>query len=149
MTARFRFESLLNYRTSLREQCRQLLGQAIALENSLDRQIEQTTQLRADQTSQLRQIAEHPQLDIDAARSRQLYSTVLAGEILKLKHQRELAGKQTAAARQALVEADKRVRVLERLQERQQAARQLAEQRAIQHQLEEAWQGARLSREQS
>lgn len=143
----FRFESLLRYRRSLRDECQRALGEVIARRETLQQQRHQIQNQLGEQSEQLRQIGLEAVLNVDGARSRQYYRTVLESELAAVHKQQDLAGHQLNRARQALVEADRQVQVLEKLKERQLQEYTEHTRRYEQRDLEDIWQGTHQTKE--
>jgi len=116
---RFRLETLQKLREAHRDEMRTKLGEAYQAERMLVQQIEdihkEVAQLQQSQRNRLQETAADMNLLLDAQR----YQTVLRGQIATMKDQLELLAKEIEKRRQALVEADQQVRVLDKLRERQ------------------------------
>ena len=125
----FRLETLLRLRIAERDERRADLAKALRAEELL-RAEEQ--RLQAEQAS----LAEHERklkapgaANIDALLHAHRYELVLVAQSRQLATQMAQVAAETERRRQALVEADRQVRVLEKLRERQAAAFKIREER--------------------
>lgn len=116
----FRLKSLLNYRESLRDQCRQVLAQWLARDANLAAQETELILEREQQLSEIR--AEQNQnapLNVDRLSNRRYRAGQLTVDMQAIARQRQELAQQIALCRQALVKADQGVKVLEQLSEKQ------------------------------
>jgi flagellar FliJ protein len=115
----FRLETLLKLRMADRRQRRQELATAYQAEKMLGEQ----TQNLAQEELQIRrrtQLEVSPgEVNVDNLLTAQRYAAVLKARARLLDQQREKLQHEMDRRRQALVEADRQVRVLEKLRERQ------------------------------
>lgn len=141
----FRFEALLNYRRNRRDLCRNLLAQLIADDRRL-RDLRHSIEAdRGGQFDEMRRLGTVGPVDVDGSVSRRYYAGQLLAEIAKVEQDRQLVERQVAMCRHALVEADRQVKVLEKLAEKQRAEFVYEENRKSARELEDVWQTAQLT----
>jgi len=118
---RFRLETLLRLRSAERDQRRTELAKALRAEELLrgEEQILEGRQTEAAERS--RQLKSPGAANVDALLETHRYEVVLAAQRRQLKQQIAQVETETERRRQALVEADRQLRVLEKLRERQAA----------------------------
>lgn len=121
---RFRLETLVRLRLVERDQRRAELAKAQQAEAVLVGQIDEIERQRGELTGQLRQLASPGQANIDALVRAHRYELTLITQVKQLAGQLVQVRAEVDRRRQALVEADRGVRVLEKLRERQQTAHQ-------------------------
>ena len=119
---RFRLETLLRLRIAERDQRRAELAKALRAEQVLLEELRQVEADRADAAVVLRQRSTPGAADVDALLRTNRYQHVLKARRSQLEAQIEQVRAEAERRRLALVEADRQVRVLEKLRERQQAA---------------------------
>jgi flagellar export protein FliJ len=122
---RFRLKTLLRLREAARDERRLALAQALRADAVLE---ERLTDLRGELSQMRREAREHliaGTLDVDRLLDRQRFELVLRAEQATVEQQRQLLVREIENRRQALIEADREVRVLEKArnlyQERHQA----------------------------
>lgn len=127
---RFRLATLQKLRESHRDEMRSKLAEACQAERLLQ---EQALSIRSEE-AQLkhvqRDVLQVPATDINRLLQVQRYSSVLRGQLGTLEQQSSLLAIEIEKRRQALVEADQQVRVLDKLRERKLAEHRLQSQRA-------------------
>jgi flagellar FliJ protein len=126
---RFRLETLLRLRIAERDERRGDLAKALRAEEVL--QAEQARLAAEQQGLSERSLGlKSPgSANVDALLSAHRYEVVLTGQARQLTGQLEQVAAEVERRRQVLVEADREVRVLEKLRERQAAAARLHEER--------------------
>jgi flagellar export protein FliJ len=133
----FRLASLLRVRESLRDEKRLALAQALRADAILENQLHaiqaELALLRADAR---RAVAGGP-LNLDRLLDRQRYELLLRAEETGVQRQRGLLAEEIERRRGALVEADREVRVLEKVRDVQRWRHQQQEQRRELAQLDE------------
>lgn len=140
----FQFEALLRLRRHKRDLCRQILAHVVATDQQLAMQRADVERARAVLLGELRDLGRPGELvDIDRAAARRLHAGQLLAEVRLLDRDRELVAQQIALCRQGLVQADRDVKVLEKLEEKRRAEHQYEQERRIAHELQDAWLGAR------
>jgi flagellar protein FliJ len=118
----FRLETLLRLRLAERDQRRADLAKAIRAEEMLRRDDQTLEQRQAEITQRGRQLKSPGTADVDALLQTHRYELVLAAQRRQLATQIAQVQAESERRRQVLVEADRQVRVLEKLRERQAAA---------------------------
>lgn len=119
---RFRLETLLRLRLAERDQRRTELAKALRAEELL-RGEERTLEGRQiEATARSRQLKSPGAANVDALLETHRYEVVLTAQRRQLKQQITQVEAETERRRQGLVEADRQLRVLEKLRERQAAA---------------------------
>ncbi len=136
---RFQFDSLLRYRKSRRDLCRQLLAQVLADDCVLAVRKQSLEEAHWQQLAEFRDKSATGGVDIGALAVRRHYAGQLADEIRNIDHNRRLLSQQLDLCRQALVKADQNTKVLEKLAERKAAEQRHQADRRERLDLEEAW----------
>jgi flagellar FliJ protein len=134
---RFRLETLLRLRLADRDQRRADLVKAQRAENALLDQAEALAQEQGANQELSRQWASPGAADVDRLIASHRYELVLRTRSQQLAAQIQQVRGEVERRRQALVEADRQVRVLEKLRERQQLAHHMREEKREQKQLDE------------
>ena len=128
----FRLQTLLRLRIAERDQRRAELAKAIRAEELLLEEEAKLQNQQAEAAQSARQLKSPGAADVDALLQTHRYELVLAARRRQLGAQVLQVQAETQRRRQVLVEADRQVRVLEKLRERQAAAyRQRAERLAV------------------
>jgi flagellar protein FliJ len=117
----FRLNTLLRLRVAERDQRRAELAKALRAEAMLRVEIEALGERQAAAKELGRQLKSPGAADIDALLQTHRYQTVLAAQHRQFASQLEQVEAEAERRRQALVEADRQVRVLEKLRTRQAA----------------------------
>ena len=116
---RFRLTALQKLREAHRDEMRSKLAEAYQAERLLQEQIATAQQeernLQGTQRGQLQQ----PTTDVNQLLNSQRYAAVLRSQVTTLLDQSKMLATEIEKRRQALVESDRQVRVLEKLHERQ------------------------------
>lgn len=115
----FRLESLLRYRCHRRDLCQTVLAQLLADDRRLVEQRTEYETQQANQLNEIRHLATEGSFDIDRAASRRYYIGQIARDIQQLEQHRQLVQQQIDLCQQTLLEADREVKVLEKLKEKQ------------------------------
>lgn len=135
MSFHFRLHTLLRIREQTRDERRSQLADALRVDVELERQQNELKEQLVESRN-----TERPQsgtIDVDRLLHWQRYQLLLEAQLAQLKQQREHVAKEIDARRQALVEADREVRVLEKLRENQLERHRAEEQRLDQRRLDE------------
>lgn len=143
----FEFDPLLRYRRYRRGHVRQLLAGLLgdlATEDANRAALVDQTERTLDE---LREIGRVGAVDVQAAAARRFHVGTIRVRIGEVDQRRAFVERQIELCRAALVEADRDVRVLERLRERRLDEFRLAADRREQRELEEAWTGVRIGME--
>jgi flagellar FliJ protein len=115
----FRLQTLLKVRAAERDECRQQLAKAYRADQILVEHREQL-QVELNETKRCaRQLVEPGNLRVEHLLNANRYELVLAAQIQQLEEQRKLVATEIERRRQLLVEADRKLRILEKLKERQ------------------------------
>jgi flagellar export protein FliJ len=120
----FRLATLLRLRELARDERRALLAEALRLADQVRARQQETTAL-VESTRKLQRPSAGA-IDVDGLLNATRYELVLRAELQQLEMQQATIGVEIEKRRQALIEADREVRSLERLRETQQE-RHLAE----------------------
>ncbi len=121
---RFRLETLVRLRMADRDQRRAELAKAQRAEDALLAQASALLQEQSDVRELCRRLASPGAADVDQLIASHRYEMVLRTKSQQLSSQLQQVGGEVERRRQVLVEADRQVRVLEKLRERQRAAHQ-------------------------
>lgn len=116
---KFRLETLLRLRGTARDERRSQLAQAYRAEEILQQQRLRLESDLNELSKESCKAAEPGPLDVDRLLETRRYELVLRSQQQFLEGQRKTLEAEIERRRQALVEADREVRVLERLRERQ------------------------------
>ncbi len=141
----FPFESLLNYRRSKCDLCRQLLAQVLASDHRLLADRKSLEQQRHKQLQELRELVAAGEVDVDRSASRRYFAGQVLGDIRLVDRNRQIVAEQLDLCRQALSKADRDVKVLEKLQAKQQAEFYYENRRRENRELAELWMATRYS----
>ncbi|HZZ73861.1 MAG TPA: flagellar export protein FliJ [Pirellulales bacterium] len=126
---RFRLATLLKMREAVRDQRRAALAEALHAIALLDEQLNRLRSDLGDQKQQLHAAARPGRVDVDRLLEAQRYEFVLLGEITRLSQQRQTVSTEAENRREALVVADREVKVLEKLREKQQLRQRAQDER--------------------
>jgi|SRR3954469_9238856 flagellar FliJ protein len=116
---RFRLETLLRLRLAERDQRRAELAKALRAEELLRGEERTLEDQQIEAAARSRQLKSPGAANVDALLEIHRYEAVLAAQRRLLKQQIAQVEVETERRRQALVEADRQLRVLEKLRERQ------------------------------
>jgi len=133
----FRLETLLRLRLADRDQRRAELAKAQRAEDTLLAQADALARERAQMQERSRRLAEPGTADVDRLIASHRYELVLRTKAQQLAGQIQQVRAEVERRRQIVVEADRQVRVLEKLRERQQSAFNVREAKHEQKQLDE------------
>ena len=115
----FRLTALLRIRESRRDECRAALADAYRVDEVLRKQFETLSQEINALREFCRLKASPGTVDIDRLVEAQRYELVTRAQQRNIAQQRQTVAAEVERRRQALVESDREVRVLEKLRERQ------------------------------
>ncbi|MFV1966407.1 MAG: flagellar export protein FliJ [Pirellulaceae bacterium] len=125
----FRLETLRKLRESERQQRRQELAEAYLAEERIQQQIA-TMEGEQEETRKRSTVAASPgSVSVDRLLDTHRYQILLQSRFQHLEGQRDRIREELDCRRQALVEADREVRVLEKLREKQQAVHRAEEEK--------------------
>ena len=134
---RFRLETLEKLRSAERDERRVALADGYRAEQILNEQ----RQAVADESAALREAQRHllasPYLDVNQVMESQQYDTILHAQAKVLGDQAHRLAVEVERRRLAVVEADRAVRVLDKLDERRRAEHRKAQQRTEHRELDE------------
>jgi flagellar protein FliJ len=115
----FRLATLLRLRESARDECRVLLAEAQRAYRDLQNRLASLAARQARLQDECRRAAGPGEVDVVRLVEAQQYAAVLWAEEAELEQQRLALAAEIDRRRQALVEADREVRTLEKLRENQ------------------------------
>jgi flagellar export protein FliJ len=118
-TFRFRLATLLRIQEAARDQRRSELAEAFRAEQTLRERMQGLEQQFDELKQQYRQSGESGQVNVDRLIDVQRYELVLSVEQQLLRQHEAALAQEIEKRRQALVAADREVRVLEKLREKQ------------------------------
>lgn len=126
----FRLTTLRKLREAHRDEMQAKLGEALQAEQMLKQQLEEVHgELESWQNSR-RETLEDDQTNVNQLLEIQRYQSVLRAQLSTMQGQVQLLAAEVERRRQTLAEANREVRVLDKLEERQFAAHQLKLQQA-------------------
>lgn len=118
---RFRLQTLLKLRESVRNERRAQLAQALRAEHALQEQSAAITDEIETLRSDVRKSQQDGLINVDALLDANRYEMLLESRRLVLTRQVETIAQEIARRRKLLVEADQQLQVLEKLKEKQQS----------------------------
>ncbi|VAX39813.1 hypothetical protein MNBD_PLANCTO02-2797 [hydrothermal vent metagenome] len=136
---KFRLQSLLNYRQNRRDQCRMLLAAVLAEDQKMIDQKAEFQQNRLETLEEIKRGGNQGAVDVDGISARRFHSTQLTIYMMGIDQQRTFIARQIELCRQALIQADQDVKVLEQLKEKQQTEFQALQNKKEDRQREESW----------
>ena len=133
----FRLQPLVKLREADRDRCREELAAAYRADQILsDRQA--ATRQEVKKTRDLSQRKSQPgTIEVEGLINAHRYELILGAQLEELSRQREKVSEEIERRRQALVEADKELRILEKLRERLASEHRLNEERLHARQMDE------------
>jgi len=129
-TFQFRLQTLWRLRTAERDRRRSELAQAYEAAGILDQQSERIEAEQSDTLEEARRLSAPGSADVDALLRVHRHQHILKAELHQLAAQRAQVETEIQRRRQVLVEADRQVRVVEKLHERKLEEHQRKEDRA-------------------
>lgn len=133
----FRLASVLRLREAARDERRLRLAEALRAEQLLGEQRAQVQAALGDVQQRARDAARPGPVQVDRLVDAQRYELVLLAQLADLGQKAQLLAREIDARRQALVAADRDVRVLEKLREQQRERHRAGEQARDTKQLDE------------
>ncbi len=133
----FRLQSVLQLRIAERNERRGELAKALRAAEILQERREQLGDEMRENQSLARKLAEPGKANIDRILQTHRYEAILKGTLLQLVAQERQVAAEVERRRQILMEADRGVRVLEKLAERQRKEHEHLERRQEMKQLDE------------
>ncbi len=134
---KFRLATLLRLREAARDERRTHLGEAYRADDVLGEQLDGISQQLAGLRDQCCRAAGLGKVDVDRLVEAQRFEVALQAQRNQLNQQRAAVGVEIERRRQALVEANRDVRVLEKLRQNQAARHRQEEDRREVKQLDE------------
>ena len=134
----FRLATLLRLRESTRDECRVQLADAQRADTELQSQLARLDMEQRQLQRECRTAAGPGPVDLRRLLEAQRYAATLRAREVDLHQQRQVLGAEIDRRRQALLEADRDVRTLEKLRENQSQAHRQAEDRQEGKRLDEA-----------
>jgi flagellar FliJ protein len=135
---RFQLATLLRLREATRDKCRVELAEARRADEELRVELEQMMAERRRLEDECRRAIGPGAVDVDELVEAYRYAAALRAREERLRQERETLATEVDRRRQALLAADRDVKVLEKLRERRQAQHCLEEERQLAKQLDEA-----------
>ena len=134
---RFRLETLRKIRETHRDEMRSKLAEAHQAVRMLEDQIALVQEEALELQTNLRSAVDGTKIDINGLLVGGRYQSVLRAQLETMKGQIELLETEVERRRLVVVEADREVRVLDKLEERQRAEHRKMQQRAEINELDE------------
>jgi flagellar protein FliJ len=138
----FRLNKVLEVRRHVRTQRRNDLAAILAEEQLLIDQRDELSQQRAKQVQEIGQLGQQSTVDVEATARRRYFTGVIDVRLMVLGQQIQQMAEFVEKYREALIEADRDVKSLERLEEEHFSAERYSEERRTEHELSEQWQAA-------
>lgn len=134
---RFRLQTLRRLREIHRDELRVRLAEAFQAERILAEEREALAAERTGLTALQRRLVEYGKLDVNRLLASQRYQLVLEAQERSLAEQARQLAEEVERRRQAVVEADRQVRALDKLRQRRQSEHRAAAERAEAKRLDE------------
>ena len=133
----FRLQTLLKLRTAKRDQCREQLADAYQVDGVLEQQLKEIQQI-ITQARQLRHEASQPgEINVDGLLDSHRHALILRAEFQTITNQREQVHAEIERRRLALVEADRAIKVLDKLRDNQMMKHLAAQEKSEIRQMDE------------
>lgn len=116
MRFQFRLQTLLRLREAARDERREQLAEVMRIDDALRKQLTELEGLQSE--ARALQRLGVGRVDVDRLLEAQRYEAVVALEILHVERQRAAVAEEMNKRREALVEADRDFKVLEKLREK-------------------------------
>ena len=116
MRFQFRLQTLLRLREAARDERREQLAEVMRIDDALRKQLTELEALQSE--ARALQRLGVGRVDVDRLLEAQRYEAVVALEILHVERQRAAVAEEMNKRREALVEADREFKVLEKLREK-------------------------------
>lgn len=126
-TFRYRLATLLRLREAARDEKRAQLAEAYRAMQILDDRLQELDQEIAEAKAAARSAASTGRVDVDYVMNAHRYEVILRAQRGGIEAQRKQVAEEVERRRQALVEADRQVRVLEKLREKKLAEHEARE----------------------
>jgi flagellar protein FliJ len=115
----FRLKDLLTVRQSTRDECRARLAESLEAERQLHMRRDRLAGILRERRRQARETVNAGPIDAGQLAAAEDYEKLLRGELAQLAEEEQTLAAEIDQRRQAVVDADREVRVLEKLRERQ------------------------------
>lgn len=135
----FRLQAVLGFRQHRRDLCRTVLARFLDEDRRLVERIEQFEATRIDLLSEIRDLTVVASVDVDRAAARRFYASQLVIEVRQVNVQRQVSAERIELCRRALCEADREVKVIEKLKDKQREEFDAAQLRRAASELEDTW----------
>jgi len=133
----FRLQSLLKLRHVQRDRCRESLAEAYRADQLLQsRQDRLQEEVQAARVTKQQRLQLGP-VEVDGLLDTYRYELVLRAQVRQIERQRQQIGQEVERRRLALVEADRELRVLEKLRDRQAEAHAIERDKAATRETDE------------
>lgn len=142
---RFRLSSVLQYRIHYRDLCRQLLAQVMADLKELELRQRSLEEDRQAVLNQMQVLAEIGTVDVRGAAARRYHAGILTSQLLETQKNKNVVSGQLELVRQALMEADQKVKSLERLEEQKRRDHIIEDEKRASREMEDAWVATNLA----
>lgn len=116
MRFQFRLQTLLRLREAARNERREQLAEVLRIDDALRKQLAELEALQSE--ARALQRLGVGRVDVDRLLEAQRYEAVVAVEILHVERQRAVVAEEMNKRRDALVEADREFKVIEKLREK-------------------------------
>ena len=143
---RFPFDTVQRVRVLVRDEQRQRLADAFRAEEIIERQHQQLSDELAELQNQQRSAMKRRDVDVNELLAGQRYEFVIKAQQQMVEQQSAKLAEEVERRRQSLVEAERDVQVMEKLDTRLRAAHRVNEQRVETKQLDEIAQQRAASR---
>jgi flagellar FliJ protein len=138
MANTFRLGTMLKLREQARDERRRDLAQAYEAERILRERVEELQQEIAATHARTRQLAGEGSVNVEGLLNTRRYQLLMKSQVAATEQQITQVLEEVERRRQALIESDRDVKVLEKLRERQQQQQEIAEAKREAKQLDEA-----------
>lgn len=142
---RFELEALLTYRRHQLDQCRRLMAEVFADQQSCQEERAERARERFQLEDDIRQQSLSGMVDVSRMASQRYYLTQLDVQSQQLLAREARIAQQLELCRQAVLQADRAVKALEQLREKRLHEFQQVESKREQRELEESWTATRYS----
>lgn len=117
---KFRLESILKLRMTARDRCRESLAAAYRADQILKQQLEAMRQTIRQTQRMLRHLSNPGHINVDRLLETHRYELSLESQVAEMERKRSQVQDEIQRRRETLVEADREVRILEKLRNRKQ-----------------------------
>ncbi|MEZ6046922.1 MAG: hypothetical protein R3C11_15345 [Planctomycetaceae bacterium] len=135
----FQLDPLLKYRENRRDVCRQVLAQVLAADEELVQQKNRVQKEYHSIENEIKQLGQQGKIDIDRISSRRFHLGQLKIKMKMIDENRRQLEEKINLCRQALIQADQDVKVIEKIKTRKQDDHTSTQIHQENLELEEAW----------